>query len=271
MPVKSAASEDQTKSKRSTPANGKKTGSEAGDSEGVSDVAETEEAEGEDDEEEEYEIEVILDMRKEGGAKKSYFVKWKNYGDEHNSWVTEEDAGNAQELIDEFLAKRKKKKDAAAESTSARRQGARSSMTAANTTDDASDDESTSVAKKRGRKSESAQARSAKTGGKEKADERPAKKQRTSRKATQEQEPTELPAEDELGNMSEHMSVASWDHLVDRIDTVERSGKELQVYFTLKDGRRIREQSSVCAEKLPRMLIDFYEANLRWREATAAN
>ncbi|KAJ7173514.1 hypothetical protein C8R46DRAFT_116382 [Mycena filopes] len=34
-----------------------------------------------------------------------------------------------------------------------------------------------------------------------------------------------------------------------------------------QDGQRIREDSKICADKFPKMLIEFYESNLRWKEA----
>ncbi len=61
--------------------------------------------------EEEFEIEEILDSRPHmihrGQGKKSYkvidyFVKWKGWTREHNSWVTENEMGNAQEAIKEY-------------------------------------------------------------------------------------------------------------------------------------------------------------------------
>ncbi len=61
--------------------------------------------------EEEFEIEEVLDSRprtKRGRkGKKStktidYFVKWKGWTREHNSWVRDEEMGNAQEAIEEY-------------------------------------------------------------------------------------------------------------------------------------------------------------------------
>ncbi|KAF8318662.1 hypothetical protein DL93DRAFT_321455 [Clavulina sp. PMI_390] len=63
-----------------------------------------------DDDEEEYEIEEILDVRV-GGVPEApdeiaYFVSWKNYGEDDNSWTTESNAGGAQVLINKFWKKR---------------------------------------------------------------------------------------------------------------------------------------------------------------------
>ncbi len=63
------------------------------------------------DDEEEYEIEEILDSKpctiRGGQGKKSYqvidyFVKWKGWTHEHNSWVHDSEMGNAQEAIEEY-------------------------------------------------------------------------------------------------------------------------------------------------------------------------
>ena len=53
------------------------------------------------DDHEEYEIERILDS-KQKRKKKFYLVKWTGYSDKFNSWVFEEDLGNAKELVDAF-------------------------------------------------------------------------------------------------------------------------------------------------------------------------
>ncbi len=61
--------------------------------------------------EEEFEIEEVLDSKprtiRGGQGKKmrkviDYFVKWKGWTREHNSWVTENKMGNAQEAIEEY-------------------------------------------------------------------------------------------------------------------------------------------------------------------------
>ena len=54
------------------------------------------------DDHEEYEIERILDSNQER-KKKFYLVKWTGYSDKFNSWVSEEDLGNAKELVDAFI------------------------------------------------------------------------------------------------------------------------------------------------------------------------
>jgi chromobox protein 1/chromobox protein 5 len=165
--------------------------------------------------------------------------------------------------------------------------------------DDASDAEgSASVAKKRGRKSVSEKPA-------DKDDERPTKK---ARKASEKKAPArESPSAQQeiIGDMQNHMTVPSWDHLVDKVDTVERVDDTLFVYFTLYvspdrssrpfwiflkckirySGERVREDSKKCADKFPKkvrfpessrprftdvslllQLIDFYESNLRWKE-----
>jgi len=61
---------------------------------------------------------------------------------------------------------------------------------------------------------------------------------------------------------------------VERVDTVERTDDgKLLVYFTLNrkglikaGGERCREDSSLCKEKFPKALLEFYERNLRWRQ-----
>ncbi|KAJ6580952.1 hypothetical protein B0H19DRAFT_1017470 [Mycena capillaripes] len=253
--VASSVSDEGKAKKRSSPSKPKKEESEVEDSEPQSGA---EGGDDEDGEEEEYEIEAILNAKRGHFPKNQtgYFVKWKGYSAKHNSWVAEEDAGNADELIKAYWADHDKKKKAA--ETASKR--SRKSMG-----DEGSDaGGSASVAKKRGRKSVSEKPAND-------DDDRPAKKPRkTSEKKTTgarhsaSEEP--LP-EEEVGTMAQHMHAPTWDQLIKHIDTVERVDDTLYVYFTLHGGERIREDSKICADKFPKMLINFYESNLRWKEA----
>jgi hypothetical protein len=36
-----------------------------------------------------------------------------------------------------------------------------------------------------------------------------------------------------VGNMDKYLKIPSWEHLIDTVDTVERDGDKLMVYFTL--------------------------------------
>ncbi|KAJ7493191.1 hypothetical protein B0H11DRAFT_2005272 [Mycena galericulata] len=256
-PVPSDDIEEAEPKKKSTPKS-KKDESEVEDSEDEGDVGE-----------EEYEIEAILGAKKgqfEQG-KLGYFVKWKGYSDEHNSWVTEEDAANAKKLTDAYWARNPRKSPKKpAESASSKRP--RKSVA----DDDASDagGSASAAPKKRNRKSASAKAADRDDDGP------PAKKPRKSTTDKDKRKTTsgsrarsvqEEEQEEEIGNMAEHMHAPTWDQLIEHIDTVERADDKLYVYFTLKGGERIREESGICADKFPKMLIHFYESNLRWKEA----
>lgn len=62
------------------------------------------EDEGEETPEDEYEIDAIL-SHDSGRFKKdevAYLVSWKGYGPEHNSWVREEDAENAKDMLSDY-------------------------------------------------------------------------------------------------------------------------------------------------------------------------
>ncbi|KAJ7881175.1 hypothetical protein B0H13DRAFT_2540912 [Mycena leptocephala] len=235
-PVASSVSDGGKTKKKSSPSKLKEE-SEVEDSEAQQSGAD----DGEDDEEE-YEIEAILDAGRGRFPKNKlgYLVKWKGYGPDQNSWVMEDDAGNAAKLIKAYW---KNKKSAEPASTASKR--SRMSIV-----DDASDaGESASVAKKRGRKSP-------KDHRKEKCHFCRAYRIRGA-----------PPEEETIGNMAEHMHAPTWDQLIKNIDTVERVDDTLYVYFTLHGGERIREDSLICADKFPKMLIKFYESNLRWKEA----
>ncbi|KAF7372157.1 Chromo domain-containing protein [Mycena venus] len=75
-----------------------------------------------------------------------------------------------------------------------------------------------------------------------------------------------MPEEEDFGTMQEYIGAPTWDQLIAHVDTVECVGGVLYVYFTLQGGKRIKEKSTICADKFPKMLIDFYESKLRWRD-----
>jgi len=62
------------------------------------------------------------------------------------------------------------------------------------------------------------------------------------------------------------MDKLSWETLVKNVDTVERVGETLMVFFTLHTGEAVREDTKICKERFPQKLLQFYEDNLRWRQ-----
>ncbi|KAG1776604.1 hypothetical protein EV702DRAFT_1179815 [Suillus placidus] len=235
-------------------------------------ASENEEAPGEegDEQDEEYEIEEVIESQKGyfGDGKFGYFVKWKGYTSEDNSWVHEDDAANAQDLITKYWEiKRKASKGGPRKSTdTGKSKPSRKSTTVEETR------ESTPHAKKRGRPKKAdqeEQSEKEREASSDDDDARAKKKPRKSQGASA--KVTKQLAEDEevvtFGSMKKHMTIASWENLVETIDTIERGDEgNLYVYFKIKHSDvRMREVSRLCAQKFPQKLIKFYESNLRWR------
>jgi len=227
----------------------------------VKDGAESEGEEGAS----EFEIEEVLDAKRgyfpEGRI--GYFVKWKGYGESENSWVDEADAGNAENLINEFWKKNPSRKRAAAKpkpKTSPqkpRKSAAR---------DNSSDIGSTSM-KKRGRKSVGKVDSDDGMDVDEVVEARPpkkAKKNVANAKANRSESPDM--EERVVQNMDRYMDKLNWESLVKQVDTVERVGDSLMVFFSLQTGEAVRESTKICKERFPQKLLQFYEDNLRWRQ-----
>ncbi|KAG2067763.1 hypothetical protein BDR04DRAFT_1026375 [Suillus decipiens] len=213
-------------------------------------ASENEEASGEegDNQDEEYEIEEVIESQKGyfGDGKFGYFVKWKGYPSEDNSWVHEDDAVNAQDLITKYWENKRK----------ASKGGPRKSIDAGKP--------------KTGRKSAiMEETREPSLSAKKRG--RPKKADQEEHQGASAKKVTKQLAEDEeevtFGNMKKHMTIASWENLVETIDTIERGDEgNLYVYFKIKNSDvRMREVSRLCAQKFPQKLIKFYESNLRWR------
>ncbi|EGN95097.1 hypothetical protein SERLA73DRAFT_77108 [Serpula lacrymans var. lacrymans S7.3] len=222
----------------------------AGAEEQVEEQANDEEEGDEEEEEEEFEIEAIIEAKRGtfANGRYGYLVKWKNYGPEHNSWVDEQDAGNAEDLIEEYWRKHKKDKKAPRKSIEKTRR--KSSVR-----DDSA--ETGSASKKRARSQKSAKEANG-----------------TTKKAKKETVTGEDADDMVLGNMGKYMQAPNWEHLIETVDTIERDDEsnELYVYFTLKKGgERIRETSKLCGERFPQKLLRFYESNLRWKAGDDRN
>ncbi|OCH96335.1 hypothetical protein OBBRIDRAFT_787417 [Obba rivulosa] len=239
------------------------------------------EAEGD---EEEYEIEQILDAKlgtfPEG--RYGYLVKWKGYGSEHNSWVDEQDAGNAKALIDAYWKLQKKDKRVA------RKSGGRPSLAKERKSSTAREEspEITEVKpKKRGRPSAASKAARESPESvdeAEESEEEPApvsKKKKAAAITTGRRSTGKRAAKEDTDNedgiyvsMKNYQHMTTWEHIVQQIDTVERTNDgNLMVYFTLKNGKgRAKVSNDEARKKMPMKVLDFYEGHLRWRYDTEA-
>ncbi|KAG8932836.1 hypothetical protein FRC01_012169 [Tulasnella sp. 417] len=273
-----ATSASKRRGNRSTPpkASGKKSKKEL-----TPEVAD--EDEGGDDEEE-YEIEAILDCKKGMFAPNrwAFYVSWKGYGSDDNSWVDEPDFF-AKDMIEKWWLDNpsikgnplagKKAKGRKSETTSSTKGKPRKAST-----EEEEDSKSSS-------KRKSGAASSSKKRASEEVDvtpevvseeeERPKKKSRTKKKDESPPpkngffddaaEASDL-GEHRMDAMSQHMEKKSWEKLIKSIETVERQEDGvLLVYYSSTDGIRAISNAKVLAEKAPQKLITFYEQNLRWR------
>ncbi|KAG9045767.1 hypothetical protein FS837_005688 [Tulasnella sp. UAMH 9824] len=265
---------------RSTPpkASGKKSKKEL--------TPEVDEEEGGDDEEE-YEIEAILDCKKGMFAPNrwAFFVSWKGYGSDDNSWVDEPDFF-AKDMIEKWWLAHpnikgnplagKKAKGRKSETTSSS-----SKVKPRKASTEEEEDPKSSTKRKSGTDSTSKKRASEEVDVTPEVpseeDERPKKKSRTKKK--EESPPPQngffddAAENSDLGEhvmdaMAEHMGKKSWEKLIKSIETVEKQEDGiLLVYYSSTDGIRAISNSKILAEKAPQKLIAFYENHLRWRNS----
>ncbi|KAF8273206.1 hypothetical protein EI94DRAFT_1716891 [Lactarius quietus] len=221
-----------------------------------------------------YEIEAILDAKRgaTGSTRIGYFVKWKGYGDEENSWVDERDAGGAKELISDYWSRHGKKKGEKAGRKSDVRSKASPRRPVAPSVEPSSEPISTAT-KKRSRLRQKARAESADEDAEE--DTRSRKRGRKSNGISRKSSPSPASSDEahpspellEPSTIKKWGNLPSWERHIQTIDTVERTDDgDLFIYFKLK-GEKVgcKENSKVCAEKFPQELLKFYEAHLKWK------
>jgi len=214
----------------------------------------------------EYEIESIVSAQRNGSGF-SYLVSWKGYGEEHNSWVDDKDAGNANDLIAEYWAKRSKEKKgrkSVDKPKSASKAGRKSAARDTSVEVSSTKKRARSKAKKDGSDVEEDSDR-----GRPKT----AKKSRKSTGAKSSSSAMVMDVDNDIGDMEKYMHHESWEKLIKSVDTVEKgSDDKLYVFFTLKtDNERHRQPSEVCKQRFPLHLIQFYEGHLRWKMVDEAD
>ncbi|THH10348.1 hypothetical protein EW145_g1389 [Phellinidium pouzarii] len=239
-----------------------------------------------DEDEEEYEIEAIIDARrgKFRSGEYGYLVKWKGYGPEHNSWVSEADAGNAKELIDEFFRKKtifssrpvksrgkisktpkekgKTSSPAANASASvAKRARGKSQGKTSVSDDDTSEDDLPKTKKARVGTSANGSTKRGSLAALDKTDDEDISMGTNGVEGSGDARPYTTMKELRLS------SIKNWEDYVKHVKTVERLEEGLMIYFETVDDKYVREPSTVCAKRFPQKLIEFYESHLRWKLA----
>ncbi|THH12439.1 hypothetical protein EW146_g7695 [Bondarzewia mesenterica] len=236
-------------------------------------------SEAEAEEEVEFEIEEILEA-KHGvfpNGRIGYLVKWKGFTEEDNSWVDEHDAANAKDLIDAYWEKNKKEARAGRKSDTKSKPSASREPRKSIAKESISDDGKPST-KKRGRGGASRKSINRAETDEEGEDTRAKKRSKKTNGATTKAKKASISTEEDEkepivpSTMKKYKDLASWEDIVDNIETVEKSSKNLIVYFRLKrQGEHCREVSSVCNDKFPQKMIQFYEGNLRWKQSEVSD
>ncbi|KZS94615.1 hypothetical protein SISNIDRAFT_453567 [Sistotremastrum niveocremeum HHB9708] len=230
-----------------------------------SDEGEKEAEENGEQAEEEFEIEEILKHSKgyyEEGIF-AYFVKWKGYAEDENTWVNEPDAIGAQDLITEYWEKkggRPSPTKGRGKATKGRKSGASNASAAS-----VEPSEKASASKRSNQRKRKL--------SEETEDEAPSASKRKARESTADSVPQAITVDDddEIGNMQQWMSKKNWESIVKEINTVERDANgELLIYFTLHNGSKVMEPAKLCRTRFPQKMVSFYESHLRWREQDPA-
>ncbi|KAK0533763.1 hypothetical protein OC834_001387 [Tilletia horrida] len=217
---------------------------------------------------EEYEIEQVLDCdyeRFEQG-RWAYLVSWKGYGPEDNSWVREEDAENAAEMLEEFWAHNKSKREAVEAAIAAKKSKSAASKKRARASGGGRASAERDTGSKRARQGSSSRDAGAGAGSRSGAIAI------SDNEEEEEEDPLSRKRKKEELAKRRLASVGDWDPLVERVETVERNESgELVVFLTFNTGEQLAYQSEVCRTRCPQALIRFYEKHLRFRDTSAAN
>ncbi|EPQ28016.1 uncharacterized protein PFL1_04343 [Pseudozyma flocculosa PF-1] len=261
-------------------------------------------AEGE-EEEEEYEIESILshEVGRFVEGEMAYLVSWKDYGEEHNSWVREADAEGAQDMINEYWAKTPRKEIKKAGPTpKSRKKGGKTQKTQSSLlASNAVSSPSAATSKKRAR--ESVVGTLTRTRGSQGMPAPPAPSTSIHRPAVRgaEELPSRSPSPYEADEMidavleeianddsltpadkvklkREHMRqvkleymkrkygrIGDWEPIVRHITGIENIGGKLWAYMDFISGDQLGFPVQVVEERCPRVLCRFLLSHVRFK------
>lgn len=260
---------------------------------GAIEVDDNDDEQGSDAPEDEYEIEYIVSHFQDNNAsgQLSYFVKWKGYPDSENSWVYDSDMGGAQEMITEYWAKVPEKRLKKMGTKGGKKGKRQSSVSASSPAAKASSSSLGASGRLSSRRESSLLAHEASN-------------RKSSRRADA-LAPTQPPAPDDAiidvetdpalqrirsdPSLSDeqrelleaqhlhavkldrlrkrYARIPDWDPIVKRVEAVEKmSDNKLRVFVHFESGDRLAFESLVAHHRCPLKLLQFYEANLRFKK-----
>ncbi|SPO47812.1 uncharacterized protein PSANT_05500 [Moesziomyces antarcticus] len=224
---------------------------------------------GSDAPEDEYEIEYIVShSTEETDDQLSYFVKWKGYPESENTWVFESDMGGAQEMISEYWAKLPQKLVQKVKGGKKKRQSSTPQPSKRARRE-------SSVPTRRNKRTNGQVARSVSPDD-EGLDDEDAQLERIRSDPSLADEERALLETQHLHAKrldrlrKRYARIADWDPIVRRIEGVEKmSDNKIRVFIHFDNGDKLAFESAVAHHRCPLKLLQFYEANLRFRERDA--
>lgn len=203
----------------------------------------------------------------------AYFVSWVGYGDEHDSWVREEDAENAADMLAEYWKRQKRP----AKSILAISKTARQVWAQLDKNKELSQSQGGAGSKKRGRGSHAAGA----SGSVDPSSSRGKSKSKRQRNADAdaEDDSDDPDADVDLTLLSseerevllikrarkKYERMADWEDVVDAVETVARTDQgRLVASVRFKDGAKFKFETPIVNRRCPQKMLALYESRLRW-------
>ncbi|KZO91097.1 hypothetical protein CALVIDRAFT_558362 [Calocera viscosa TUFC12733] len=237
--------------------------------------------EEEDEEDGGFEVDEILNVRRQRGKNGAlqYYVRWKGYGQESDSWEPEENTEGAAEAVALFwkthpeltdkynvtpTGKPRKKQVAAASSATPKTAKAAAGGPKANGKETPHTAPPDARTKRRPLSDSPTRSPSYVPAAHNSAPQPPRKRKRDT--------DDEPPVDDHT--MAKYMSKPSWESLVARVDDVagnspdEKPKKGLRVYLKLTDGSTAVTNTEECNKRCPQKMLRFYESKLKFRVKT---